>query len=102
MVTMSGVMKIIGAKEVVENMNKGGFSSYIQLFGLIELVSVALVLFRPSYKIGFLLLCCYLGGALAIELGAGKFPTAALLLVLLWTGVYLRNPALFRTIVTEN
>lgn len=102
MVTMSGVMKTIGAKELVENMTKGGFGNYILLFGLIELAAVGLMLFRQTYKTGFLLLCCYLGGALAVELSAGKFPTAALLLVLLWIGVYLRNPTMFKAIPVES
>lgn len=97
MITMSGIMKLIGAKELVDAMTKGGFGSYIQLFGLIELVSATLMIFKKTYKTGFLLLCCYLGGALTVELGAGKFPTAALLLVLLWIGIYLRDKTVFNT-----
>lgn len=97
MVTMSGVMKLIGNPELVEGMTKGGYGSYIQVFGIIELAAVALVCFKTTYKAGFLLLCCYLGGALAVEIGAGKFPTAALLLTLLWIGMFMRDPSLFRT-----
>lgn len=97
MVAMSGVMKVIGAEELVQKMSAGGFGPYITLFGIIELVSVVFLLFRKTYKIGFLLLCCYLGGALAVELSTHQFPTAALLLILLWVGSYLRDKALFLT-----
>lgn len=81
---------------MVENMTKAGFAGYLVPFALIELLSVVLVFFKGTYRLGFLLLCCYLGGAFAIELGAGEFPVAAVLLAFLWGGTYLRNPAMFK------
>lgn len=95
MIVMSGVMKLIGAEELVKGMTQGGFGNYITLFGLIEVVSVALLFYKKTYKIGFLLLCCYLGGALSVELSGGKFPTAAILLTLLWIGAYLKDKTQF-------
>lgn len=100
MVAMSGFMKVAGAQELVTKMTQAGFGPYIFLFGMIELVAVALLFIKKTYKVGFLLLCCYLGGALAVELGSAQFPTAALLLVLLWIGSYLRDKSHFSTGVT--
>lgn len=95
MVVMSGVMKLIHSPQMVENLTKGGLGNYITLFGLIELVSVILLWVPKTHNIGFLLLCCYLGGALSIELTVNHPPMAALLLTLLWIGAYLRNKTLF-------
>lgn len=97
MVAVSGVMKVSGAQELVSKMTQAGFGPYIFLFGVIELVAVALLFFKKTYKVGFLLLCCYLGGALAVELGSAQFPTAALLLTILWIGSYLRDKSHFNT-----
>ncbi|MCE3228953.1 MAG: hypothetical protein K0S32_3504 [Bacteroidetes bacterium] len=91
MILMSGIMKLIGAQQVVDNMSKAGLASYISILGVVELISVALFLYPKTYKIGFLLLCCYLGGALSIELSAGQPPMAAVLLTVLWISVYLRD-----------
>lgn len=97
MLLFSAVMKLIGAEPVVVGLTMAGLGKYIVLFGLIELVSVILFLIPKTHKIGFSLLCCYLGGALSIELAGAQFPMAALLLVVLWIGVYLRNKYMFLT-----
>lgn len=78
MLIMSGVMKLIGADQIVAGLTKIGLGSYITLFGIIELIAVALFLYPKTYKIGFLLICCYLGGALSIELATAQPPSAAI------------------------
>jgi hypothetical protein len=95
MILMSGIMKLAGSEQVVQALTKAGLGSYALLFGIIELASVALFLYPKTYKLGFLLLCCYLGGALSIELAGGQAPTAAVLLTVLWISVYLRDKFLF-------
>jgi hypothetical protein len=95
MLLMSAGMKLSGAKEIVDGMTKGGFGPFITLIGIIELVSVALFLIPKTYKLGFLLLCSYLGGAIAIELASGKFPVAAVLLAVIWISVFLRERTMF-------
>lgn len=97
MLIMSGVMKIIGAQQIVDGLTKAGLGKLIMFIGVIELVSVALFLFPKTYKIGFLFLCSYLGGALCIELAGGQPPMAAVFLVLIWISVYLRDKATFIT-----
>lgn len=95
MLIMSGVMKLIGAEQVVTGLTKVGLGSYISLFGIIELISVALFLFPKTYKIGFLLICSYLGGALSIELATAQPPSAAIFLTIVWISVFLRDKLMF-------
>lgn len=95
MLVMSGVMKIAGSQQIVQGLTKGGLGSYITLFGIIELISVALFIYPKTYKIGFLLICCYLGGALSIELASGQPPMAAIFLTLIWISVYLKDKGMF-------
>ncbi|MDP1801101.1 MAG: DoxX family protein [Bacteroidota bacterium] len=91
MLVMSGVMKLTGAEQVVTGLTKAGLGNFITLIGAIELVSVALFLFPKTYKIGFLLLCSYLGGAMCIELAGGQPPIAAIFIAIIWISVFLRD-----------
>ena len=95
MILMSGVMKLTGAQQIVDGLTKAGLGPYIKLFGIIELVSVGLLFIPKTYKIGFLLLCSYLGGAMSIELSGGQPPMSAIFIALLWIGVYLRDKRMF-------
>ena len=95
MIAMSAFMKLAGAEKIVEGLTKGGLGNYVLLFGIIELVSLILFLVPKTHKIGFLLICCYLGGALSIELASGQPPVAAILLAVIWTAVFLRDKYVF-------
>ncbi|MFY9308598.1 MAG: DoxX family protein [Bacteroidia bacterium] len=95
MVVMSGIMKLAGSQQIVEGLGKIGLGKYIAFLGIIELVSVGLLAYPKTSRIGFLLLCCYLGGALSIELAAGEPPVAAIFLTILWIGMFLRNKTMF-------
>lgn len=95
MLVFSAAMKLGHAQAVTEGLGKAGLGNYITLIGLIELVSVALFLVPKTSKIGFLLLCSYLGGALCMELAGGQPPMAAIFLALLWIAVYLRDKQMF-------
>ena len=100
----SAVMKLIGSQQVLDGLGKAGLGNYIMLIGIIELVSVILFLIPKTFKLGFLLLCCYLGGATSIELATGQLPSAAIFLAIIWVAVYLRNPGIFlhQPVKTEN
>lgn len=103
MLVMSGVMKLIGAQQIVDGLTKGGLGNYITLFGIIELISVALLWMPKTRNVGFFLLCSYLGGALSIELAGGQPPLAAIFLILIWISVFLSDRSLFlKTDKTEN
>ena len=95
MIAMSAIMKLTGAEQVVEGLTKGGLGAYIKLLGIIELGSLALFLYPKTYKLGFLLLCSYLGGALSIELASGQPPMVAFFLAVICVSVYLRDKLMF-------
>lgn len=95
MLVMSAFMKLSHAPDLVQGMTQIGYGNYITALGIVELISVALFLIPQTYKLGFLLVCGYLGGALAIEIGGGKPPVAAALLALVWIAVFLRNKDMF-------
>jgi hypothetical protein len=60
-----------------------------------ELLIAALILYPKTNKIGFLLVSCYFGGALSIELAAGEPPFSAIFLALLWISMFLKNKDMF-------
>lgn len=95
MVVFSGIMKISGNQNIVTGLSKIGYGSYISLLGIAELVFVALLWIPKTWKLGFLFLLSYLGGAAAIEVGQGKGSVALLFIALLWTGAYIKNKQLF-------
>lgn len=95
MLIMSAIMKLSHAPAFVEGFSKSGLGNYLTLIGSIELIAVALFLYPKTSKIGFLLLCSYLGGAIATELASGQAPMAAVFLTLFWVAVYLRNKWMF-------
>ncbi len=99
---MSAIMKLSHASAIVEGFSKSGLINYITLLGVIELLAVGLFLYPKTSKIGFLLLCSYLGGAIAIELASGQPPMAAIFLSLFWIAVYLRNKLMFVDQPKEN
>lgn len=95
MLIMSGIMKLAGAEQVVTGLTKAGLGNFITLIGVVELLSVALFLYPKTYKIGFLLLCSYLGGAMCIELAGGQPPMAAIFIAIIWISVFLRDKNVF-------
>ena len=95
MLTLSAFMKLSGSPEIVDGLTKGGFGPYIKLVGIIELFSVALFIYPKTYKVGFFLLCSYLGGAIAVELASGQPLIAAVFLAIVWISVFLRDKFMF-------
>jgi hypothetical protein len=95
MLLMSAAMKFAQAEPVVTGLTKAGLGDKIMLIGVIELVSVALFLIPKTWKIGFLLVCGYLGGAMSIEIAGGQFPVAGVLLAVCWVSAYLRDRSMF-------
>ena len=99
MLLMSAFMKLSHAEQMVVNLTAAGFGNLITFIGLIELVSVVLLLVPKTYKLGFLLVNGYLGGALCVELAHGGAPVAAALLAVIWIGVFLRDKNMFLSLV---
>lgn len=95
MLIMSGIMKVTGAQQIVTGLTKAGLGNLVTFIGVIELASVVLFLYPKTYKIGFLLLCSYLGGAMCIELAGGQPPMAAVFIAIIWISVFLRDKNMF-------
>jgi len=95
MLLFSAEMKLAGADQIVTGLTAAGLGNHVTLLGIVELVSVILFLFPSTFKVGFLLVTSYLGGALSIELAAGQPPAAIAFLIVVWVSAYLRNKYLF-------
>ena|ERR1700751_3732547 len=95
MLVMSAVMKLSHAQAIVDGFSKSNLINFISLIGIIELVSVILFWIPKTEKIGFLLLCAYLGGAISIELAGGQAPSAAIFLAIIWVSVFLKDKTMF-------
>ncbi|WP_337042489.1 DoxX family protein [Emticicia sp. 17c] len=95
MLVMSGIMKLTGGEQVVTGLTKAGYGPYIKIFGIAELVFVALFWIPKTYKIGFYLILSYLGGAAAVEVAGGANPVAFALIALTWIGFYLKDKTNF-------
>lgn len=97
MLLMSASMKLLHRPEVVQGMvQKGGFpESTITPIGLTELLCTVLYLLPWTRVLGAVLLTGYLGGAVATHVHGGEaFFSPILVGVLLWLGLYLRDPRL--------
>jgi hypothetical protein len=95
MLLFSAFMKITGADAMVTGLTAAGLGNYVTLIGIMELIAVILFLIPSTFKVGFLLVTSYLGGALSVELAAGQPPTAAVILTVIWVSAYLRNKYMF-------
>lgn len=92
----SAATKLSRAPQVLQGFAKFGFHARLLLpIGLIELLCTVLYIVPATAVLGAVLATGYLGGAVVTELRAGGAPeTPALLGVLLWAGLWLREPRL--------
>ena len=91
----SGVMKLLGSKEVLTTLTLVGMEKYTVMLGLMEITFALLFLFRPTIKIGFILLSCYFAGALSAEMANGLPYNALLPIMLVWIAAVLRDKGIF-------
>jgi hypothetical protein len=97
MLLMSGVMKIMQSAEVVKGFATWPAGSAVAI-GIVELVCTAIYLIPRTAVLGAILLVGYLGGAVSftVQMGMGVagwwMPVA--FGVMLWGGLYLRDPRL--------
>ena len=99
LLSLSAIAKFAGAEVIVNNLTRAGIILYFPLaaLGLLELSCVVLYLIPATKRIGFFLLCGYLGGAGSIEISQHLPPTAFILLTIFWIGAYLNEKSLFST-----
>jgi DoxX-like protein len=103
---LDGAAKLFKPAPVVEGTLRLGYSeSVIVPIGIVLLVCTIVYLIPKTAVLGAILLTGYLGGAIAthVRVGDGLFPIffAGGMGVLLWLGLYLRNPSL-RVLVPIN
>jgi hypothetical protein len=103
LMAFSAILKFAGAAQVVEGLTKVGFLPHFPLpaLALLETACVMLLLIPKTWRIGFFLVCGYLGGATAVEIISSQPPTAPILLTLIWVGAYLRDKSLFTGAATK-
>src|SRR6267154_5632046 len=89
----SALLKFAAAPQIVEGLTKVGFLPNFPLpaLALIEFTSVALFLIPKTWRIGFFLICGYLGGAGVVEIIGHQPPTAFVLHTLIWIGAFLKD-----------
>lgn len=92
----SSVMKLARPAPVVEGFTQLGYDAGLALrIGVVELVCTLLYLIPRTAVLGAILLTGYLGGATATHVRVGDPYFGPILLgVLLWGGLYLREPRL--------
>lgn len=96
---MDGVMKLVKPAFVVEETMRLGYPERVIVpIGMVLIVCTILYLVPKTAVLGAILLTGYLGGAVATHVRAGE-PVFSVVFaivfgVLVWLGLYLRNPTL--------
>lgn len=95
--------KFASAEPVVTGLTAIGFLPAFPLWALalLELACVILLWIPKTWRIGFFLVCGYLGGAGAIEIAGHQPPIAFVLLTVIWIGAFLKDRTLFLGAATK-
>jgi hypothetical protein len=96
MLVMSAAMKFAQPKDVVQGFEHLGWPLKLAVpLGIVELVCSVLYLIPRTAVLGAILLTGYLGGAMATTLRVGDgFIFALIMGIVLWAGLFLRDPRL--------
>lgn len=97
LILFGSVIKLAHAAPVVEGFKKGGYPEHlVVVVGIIELVCCLVYFVPPTRVLGAILLTGLLGGATATNLRIGDptFVMPAICGVLIWAGLFLRDPGL--------
>lgn len=92
----SAVMKFMQPKDVVEGFEHLGWPLRLALpLGIVELTCTILFLIPRTATVGAILITGYMGGAIATHVRIGEpFILQALIPIVVWLGLYLREPRL--------
>lgn len=91
----SSLGKLSGAEQMVDAFETFGLSDMRIVIGIGEILSAVLFLIPRTSSLGVLLLSSHMGGAILAHMSHNEsyiFPSVVLVLV--WTAQYLRNPDL--------
>ncbi len=91
----SAMAKLMNEKSVTEALNLLNLTNPIPV-GILEMTCALLLAFPPTRRIGILMCSAYIGGIIVAENALNGKPYGGFLLgVILWTGVFLRQPSFF-------
>ncbi|MEO1011323.1 MAG: DoxX family protein [Bacteroidota bacterium] len=103
---IAGALKVIREADIVERMAKiQNWGDKLVFVGVLELILLALYWIPKTQKLGFYLLCSFIGGAIVAEVVAGThveqgLPPAPSLgivtAIFLYAGTILRNPSMLK------
>lgn len=97
MLLFAGSMKLLQLPSVIQGFAQYGYpAKEIPLIGLIEVCCAVLYLIPPTAALGAILMTSLWGGAIAsnVRVGDVAFVGPLFLGVLVWAGLYLRDPRL--------
>jgi uncharacterized membrane protein YphA (DoxX/SURF4 family) len=94
---MSGGMKFTKSDDVVQGLEHVGWSiDQAYTLGILEVGCTILYLIPRTAVIGAVLLTAYMGGAVATHLRIGEPPIVQVMVgLVVWLGIYLREPRLW-------
>lgn len=105
-ILMAGALKVVQETDIVERMNNiPNWGDKLIFIGVLELILLALYWIPKTQRLGFYLLCAFVGGVIVAEVAAGTHveqgaPPAPLIgiitAVLLYAGTVLRFPSLLK------
>lgn len=92
----SGVMKLVGGPEVAQGFAQLGLPESLRVpIGILEIACVVFYLIPQTAVLGAILLAGYMGGAILTHLRVGDPVYAQIAIgLLVWLGIYLREPRL--------
>lgn len=96
LLTFSGIMKLVQPGGMSEAVEKMGWSMEVMFsVGIVELACTALYLVPATSILGAILLTGYMGGAIATHVRIQEpFIPGVVIGVILWLGLFLREPRL--------
>lgn len=97
LLTMSGMVKLLQPDFLVQGFNHLGYDPSLSLYiGIVELLCVLVYLIPPTAVLGAILITGYMGGAIATHVRLGEpFIVQIVVGVLVWLGLFLREPRLW-------
>jgi hypothetical protein len=92
----SGGMKLVGGPEVTQGMAQLGLPASMMVpLGILEIACTVVYLTPATSVLGAILLAGYMGGAICTHWRVGDaFFLQIVIAILIWVGVYLREPRL--------
>ena len=95
MIIGGGIAMIAGMQGATKDLIGMGVGNYLRLLGVMHILFAILFVYPKTFKLGFILLSCYLAGAIATELSHGQKLEAVFPLALVWVTTFLRDRSVF-------